>query len=174
MIQKCTIWKVFSTFADNPTKKFQIRELSRILRLAPTSVKLHLNYLTKLNLVKKEKEGIYDSFKANFDNDKFRFYKKINNLINIKKSGIVDYLNDSLSPNSIILFGSYSKGEDTESSDIDIFLLAKEKNIEFKKYEKSLNRKIQLFFSKDFKDIPIELKNNILNGASLYGYLKVF
>ncbi|MBI2109607.1 nucleotidyltransferase domain-containing protein [Candidatus Woesearchaeota archaeon] len=172
MIQECSIWKVFCEFARNPSKSYQIRELSRIIKLAPTSIKIHLRKLEENNLIKKEKVGVYDAYKVNFNNEDFRFYKKISNLINLKESGIIKELEAKFTPDVILLFGSYAKGEDTENSDIDIFLLAKEKKLDLSKYEKQLNRRFQLFFSENINNLPRELQNNILNGIILSGFIR--
>ncbi len=174
MIQKNSTWKIFGLFAKNPTKQFHIREISRIINLAATSVRIHLEELEKNKLILKETTGLYHSFRANFDSEDFRFYKKILNLIELKESGLLSFLVDNAFPTSIVLFGSFMKGEDTEKSDIDLFLIAKEKEIDCTKYEKILGRKIQIFFSTDIKKIPVELKNNILNGVVVYGFLKAF
>ena len=80
MIQKCSIMRVFAKFAANPTKPYQIRELSREIKLAPTSVNLYIRELEKDKLIKKEKIGVYNAYKADFENENFRFYKKILNL----------------------------------------------------------------------------------------------
>ncbi len=172
MIQKCSIFRVFAEFAKNPKKPYQIRELSRNIKLATTSIRLHIEELEKNNLIKKEKVGFYNAYKANFDNEDFKFYKKIFNLINLKDSNIIKELESKLTPDAIILFGSYAKGEDIEESDIDIFLIAKEKNIDLKQYEKKLNKKIQLFFSENLNKLPKELLNNILNGVILSGFIR--
>lgn len=172
MIQKCSIWKVFAEFAKNPKKSYQIRELSRKIKLAHTSIKIHLKELEKYNLVEKEKIGVYQAYKANFDDENFRFYKKMSNIVNLKESGIIEELEHKATPDAIILFGSYAKGEDTEKSDIDIFIFAKEKRINLNNYEKKFERKIQLFFSEDLKKLPKELQNNILNGIILSGFLR--
>ena len=172
MIQKCSSWKVFSRFAKNPTRPYQIRELSREINLATTSIKLHLKDLEKNDFIKQEKVGVYKAYKANFNYENFRFYKKLFNLMALNECGLIRELEKQLAPDVIILFGSYSKGEDIENSDIDIFALSKEKNIELKKYEKSLDRKIQLFFSEDLNKLPKELFNNILNGVILSGFIR--
>ena len=44
----------------------------------------------------------------------------------IKEIGLLDYIYDKCMPDAIILFGSASKGEDTEESDIDIFVRFRE------------------------------------------------
>lgn len=173
MIQKCSVWLVFREFLNNPKKKLQIRGISKSIKLAQTSVRLHIDTLIKENLVF-EKKDIFKYYIGNFDNLKFRFYKKINTLLNIEKSKLIEHLNDKLSPDTIILFGSCAKGEDIASSDLDIYIQSEEKKINLDKYEKILNRKIQIFFAKNINKLPKELRNNILNGIKLNGYLKVF
>ena len=76
-------------------------------------------------------------------------------------------------PDVIILFGSASKGEDIEGSDIDLYLQCEEKKLDLEKYEKELKRKINLFFEKNFNKLSEELKSNIINGDKLKGYLRV-
>ena len=171
MLQKCSNIRILHEFVKNPKTPFQIRELSRKIKLAATSVKLHLKELQRQNLIKQQK-GIYKAYIANFDNDDFRFYKKILNLISIKESGLIKYLESQTTPDTVILFGSYAKGEDLENSDIDIFLQAKERSLELKSYERQLNRTIHLFFSEDLNKLPKELQNNIINGTLLSGFLR--
>ena len=98
----------------------------------------------------------------------------MNLILKMNRTNFLDYLYDTFVPNVIILFGSASKGEDIEESDIDLFVQAKEKKIDIRKYEKLFNRKISLFFEEDFSKLNKELKNNVINGIILRGYLKVF
>ena len=74
----------------------------------------------------------------------------------------------------IILFGSASNGDDVEGSDIDVFIQAPEKKLNLLQYEKKLNREINLLFEENFSRLSKELKNNVINGIILKGYLKVF
>ena len=71
-----------------------------------------------------------------------------------------------------MLFGSFQRGEDVEDSDIDLFVEACKMDLDLNSYEKKLNRKIQIHFRKCFGKLPEELKNNIINGIVLYGYLE--
>ena len=151
-----------------------MRELSRMTKLAQPSVSNHLKALTKDGLILQEKETLYPSYRANRDSASFKTLKEYDLLVRLKQIGVVDYLYDSCMPDVIVLFGSASKGEDIEKSDIDIFLLCKEKKLDLGRYEKQLNRRINIFFSYDFNALSSELKNNILNGTVLKGYLKVF
>ncbi|MFH0831828.1 MAG: nucleotidyltransferase domain-containing protein [archaeon] len=174
MLQEYSRYRILQEFFDFPTKNFQIRELSRIAKIAQLSVANHTKALIKKGLLVREKRGIYPSIKANRDNALFRLYKKLDLVCRIFQTGLLGSVYDSCMPDSIILFGSASKGEDVENSDIDLFVQAPEKKLNLEKYEKLLNRKITLFFEENFSRLPDELKNNILNGIILKGYVKVF
>ena len=75
---------------------------------------------------------------------KFIRMKRIYNLNSLYLAGLVDFLvKEYNNPEAIICFGSYSKGEDFEKSDIDIAIInGKEKDIALEKFEKNLGRKI--------------------------------
>ena len=174
MIQKYSRYKILKEFLEFPLKDFSMRELSRMTKIAQPSVMNHLKALIKEDLIIREKKGIYPTYRANRDNDMFKFYKKFNLILDIQESGLLEFINDSCYPDTIILFGSGSIGEDTENSDIDLFIQSKEKDLNLSKYKKILHSEINLFFEENFSRLSNELKNNILNGIVLDGYLKVF
>jgi len=93
--------------------------------------------------------------------------------VNIQESGLMEFLEEEFVPSAVVLFGSASRGEDTENSDIDLLVIAKEKDVNLKKYESALGRKINMIFEDSSKGMPKELLNNVINGIVLYGYLKV-
>ncbi|NCO97313.1 MAG: hypothetical protein COY38_00870 [Candidatus Aenigmarchaeota archaeon CG_4_10_14_0_8_um_filter_37_24] len=172
MIQNYIRYKILRIFFDYPTRKFQLREISRIIQLGLPSVINHVKNLEKQGFVKKINGGVYDSYTSD-KTEIFKIYKKNDVLIRLHESGLVDLLVDTVIPDAIVLFGSASKGEDIEESDIDLFLIAKEKKVDLKIFEKKLNRKISLHFEDKIQNIPKELLNNIVNGIIIYGYLKV-
>ena len=179
MLQKNNKYKILRIFFEDPSPNgigFQLREISRKVTIAPTSVKKYLNELEKEDLIIKKKHRIhgYPVYYANKDNENFKFLKKIDNIMKIKESRLLDYLSEYCMPDVIILFGSASLGEDLKESDIDLFLMSKEEKLNLEKFEKILNRKINIFFSEDFRKLSKELKNNIINGVILKGYLRVF
>ena len=166
-------------FFDDPMPEgigFQLREISRKAGIAPPSVKRYLNELEKEGIILKKKHRIhnYPVYYANRDNEEFRFLKKTDNLLKIRESGLLEYITDTCMPEVIILFGSASRGEDLKDSDIDLFVISKKEKINLDKFENRLNRKINIFFSKDLSRLSKELKNNVINGIILKGYLKVF
>ena len=178
MLQRCSVLAVAGVFFREPTKDHYLIEVSKKADLSHTSTKSHLQILVKLSIIKKttEKKGNreFPIFKADINHNNYKSYKKIYNLLELQNSKIIDFLKDSLMPKCIVLFGSYHRGEDIEDSDIDIFVECKEEKIDVSKFAKVLNRNIQLHFKEHFKRYPEELKNNIINGGVLEGYLEAF
>ena len=177
MLKKSNIYRILEVFFDNPLPEgigFQLREMSRKIKLAPKSVKLYLKELEKENLIIKKEHRIhkYPVYYANRDNNYFKFLKRLNIIRRINESGFLEYLDNNCMPDVIILFGSASKGEDVKGSDVDLYLQCNEKNLELGKYEKGFRRKINLFFEKNFDKLSKELKTNIVNGSILQGYLR--
>ena len=178
MLQKCSMERTLETFFREPFKIQYLIDISKKNQIAHTSIKKNLNELTKEGLIIEqiEKKGKrkFPTYKANFNNPIFRQLKIINNLSILNDSNLIHYIEDKLSPKCIILFGSFRKGEDTENSDIDLFIECDEENIDIKKYAKILKKDIQLHFKKNFDEYPKELKNNIVNGIVLSGYIEVY
>lgn len=168
--------KIMELFFDFPLKNFYLREISRKTKVAITSVKRYVNEMVNEKIIIKVNKEIYPSFRSNREGDDltFKFYKKLNMVERLQISGVLDYVEDKCGPKNIILFGSASRGEDSEGSDIDLFAQSKEINLNLSQFEKKLNREINIFFEKDFSKLSEELKNNILNGIILRGYLEVF
>jgi predicted nucleotidyltransferase len=176
MLQNYNKYKIMQFFFDNPVPEeigFHLREISRKIDIAPPSVKSYLNQLMqeKLIIAKKHRLYNYPLYYANRDSEQFKFFKRIDLLIRIKETGLVDYIYETLMPETIILFGSGVRGEDTEKSDIDIYVQTTKKKIQLSTYELKIKRRISLFFEKDFDSLSKELRMNIINGIILKGYL---
>ncbi|MCK4588808.1 MAG: nucleotidyltransferase domain-containing protein [Nanoarchaeota archaeon] len=165
--------KIMQLFFEQPSKYFQIREISRLTKLAVTSVKNYLDELKKEELILRKKAGVFPAYIANQENRMFKVYKQADMFLRIYSCGLVDFLEENLHPRSIILFGSVRKGEYTKESDIDIFVETKEKSLNLSKYEKKIKHKINLYFKENINNLSKELFNNIINGIKLSGYIKI-
>lgn len=164
---------IMEVFYNLPNKNFYLRELAKTIGLPKTTLERYLKILWKKNLIKKEKKGLFYTYKAETTNFFYKFYKKNKLIEEIYKSGLVVFLEEQCYPEASILFGSGAKGEYTKESDLDIFLLAKEKKFDLKKYERKLKRKINLLFKENYSGLSNELFNNIINGYKLSGYIKL-
>jgi len=152
-------------FEDN-YKRIHVREYAKLQKISPPTASKILEKYKQQNILKKEVNMQYFYYYANKDSFDFRdlqriyYRKKLINLINYIKQ-------EAIAP-KIILFGSLAKAEVKKTSDIDLAVITVSKvKIQTKNFEKDLNRKIQIFKFESFKKIPMELKNNILNGYNL-------
>lgn len=172
MFKKNNRYKLLKVFLDQPLEEFRLRELSRESKISPASVLNYLKAFENERLINKyEKRGI-PFYRAERDSEKFVLYKKLGIMYELEGSGLIEYLWQELCPEAIILYGSYAKGESTESSDIDIFIIGKEKEIDIYKFEENLGKEVHLMFDDNVENIPKELKNNLINGIVLRGYFK--
>ncbi len=169
---------ILKPFFEEPNRKFSIRELSRILKINHTTVRQYLNKLVKEGFLTLKREGVY-SFYRLILNKKTLNLKLYYNLEKIRKSKILEDLEQKYDFPVIVLFGSYAFAMDDITSDIDICLISNiEKEFPTEKYEKELNRKISIFkFNKTSwekaKKLNPNLINNICNGIVLSGELEV-
>lgn len=166
--------EIFSLLCIRAGEKLSQRDIAKILKVSPTAVSNSIKKLKDSNLIKIEKTKTINFISLNRDGQRALDLKRAENLKNIYISGLSDHLEKELAGATIILFGSYSMGEDTNTSDMDIAVIGrKDKMIELEKYEKILNRKINVNFYGSWKKIHENLKNNILNGILLHGGIEL-
>jgi len=174
MFTKINKLKVLRLFLENQNSYFHLREIARLTYISPGGMFKILKKLEDEKLVIREKTKVMDNFIANVENKEYIAIKKAFNIYSIMGSGLIEFLVEAYSPKAIVLFGSYAKGEDTEKSDIDIAIITnKEKRLDISKYEEVLKRRINPL-EIDIKKIKKEMKNNLVNGIVLYGYLEMF
>ncbi len=153
------------------------RQVAKELSVSPTAVSKALFELIETDLIIFEKVGkmnlSYMELNRNFD--KVINLKRIENLRLIYSSGFFSKLREEFYGATIILFGSYSRGEDIFSSDVDIAVIGKkEKSLKFlEKYEELFRKKIIINFYPSFKNIHKNLKESILNGILLSGSVEL-
>lgn len=163
-------------FLKHPTEKLRVREIERKLQLPLPSVIRYCKELETEGTLTIFQIGNASFYTADKTNENYILEKKLFNLKSIFRSGLVNHLKQELSNPNVILFGSFSKGEDIEESDIDLYVeTSSSKNVNLEKFEKILDKKIQLIKSKSLKQIKNKaLANNIINGINLNGQVEVF
>lgn len=156
----------------NNGKKLNQRQLSIRVSASAPAIKKALPQLEKLDFINviKDQETKRLAITLNTENDKVMQLKRVDNFKQIYETNLSDFLEQEFAGATIILFGSYSRGEDTINSDIDIAVIGrKEKNLDLTKYEKQLERKIIINFYENFDKIHKNLKENLANGIILSG-----
>jgi predicted nucleotidyltransferase len=167
---------IIEYFFVNPTAKLRVREIERTLNLPLPSVINYTKALVNEKILKITRIGKVTLFSADRSSKEYLLQKKLFNIRKVYDSGLIKHLIANYSNPTILLFGSYSKGEDIEDSDIDLYIeTASKQEFNLKKYEKALKRKIQVFNFKNIKQVKnIFLANNMLNGITLNNFIEVF
>ena len=172
---------ILNFFIKEPEKQFHVRQISKLLNKSPTTISKHLKELEEKDILKSEKKLNHLLFKANVENKKFKQLKLDYNLNLLYDSGLIDYLIKEFNyPETIILFGSFAKAENSSVSDIDLLIISpSKKEIKLNQFEKKVGHKIQLFIRskkeiEKMKEKNKELLNNWVNGIALYGFWECF
>lgn len=168
--------KIKEYFLTNPTTKLRVRQIERVLKVPLPSVIKYTKELKDENILKSSEIAEIKVYSADRASKNFIIEKKLFNIHSLFYSGLVEYLIKEHNNPIIILFGSYSKGEDIETSDIDMYIeTVKKLDFDLEKFEKILQREIQIFNYPNLNKIQNkELANNIINGIILNGFVEVF
>lgn len=162
--------EIFFYLCTQSGNKLSQRDIAKSLKVSPTAVSNSMKKLEKEGLIQITKTKNINFISFNRDNKRAVDLKRAENLKQLYISGLVDYLEETFAGSTIILFGSYSRGEDTISSDIDIAVIERKyKEVDLQKFEKVLFRRININFYESWREIHKNLKNNILNGITLAG-----
>ncbi len=168
MKQKYQKWdKLLKLFFENSENQFTIRKIGKQTKIPTASVQRYVKQLQEDGLLTKENQANITPY--------FKFKKAVFIIDKLFTSGFVDYVEKTLSPSVLIVFGSVRKGEYDKESDIDMFIetTKEQENISLHEFEKKLGHKIQLFIEKDINHLPSDLLNNVINGIKLKGYFRL-
>ena len=163
-----------------PEKEFSLTDIAKESGVAKPHIGGILAELEELGFITITKLSKIWRIKANQQNGNFIKSKIVYNLNFLYQSGAVEFLNDHFgNPKAIILFGTFRRGEDFSTSDIDIAIetdTTEEYQTvglrELVDFEKRIGRRIQIhLFNRHTVDPHVF--NNIANGIMLYGFLEV-
>jgi predicted nucleotidyltransferase len=142
----------------------------------PMTVKRALTLFVTDELLLKTKEKNQILYSLNIDNPACRHLKISYNLSWLQKKGVLEFLNSHMNTvSSILLFGSYAKGENDEESDIDILVISLSKQTPVAELSKKLKRDVNLInftpaqWSSQAKTNRAFYLDVILDGIVLYG-----
>jgi len=125
----------------HPAKEFHLRELSRKVEITPIYVKKELENLKELNLVLSSKKGNLNLFQINKDSP---LYPELKNIF-LKTEFLTEILKESFEKLEIdfaFIYGSFARGEESEKSDIDLFVVGGIEEDKLIRIIQSLERKV--------------------------------
>jgi len=146
------------------------RQLAKRLKVSPTAVGTIVKRLKKEGIVATERLGTMNLTLVELSRDPITTARKrCENLRMLSDAGLATHLQETYPGTTIVLFGSYARGEDTVRSDIDIAIIGAKKQIDTTVFEKLLERRVQIHLFADLKEIESHLRTNLYNGIVLHG-----
>ncbi len=165
--------KLTELFYNHPTKHWHFEQLRQQAQLSRAQTNEWIKKLRKDNLilrVKPQKKMPY--YLANYQHPHYKNSKRLYALQQLHESGLLDYLASLENAQAVILFGSFSRWDWYEGSDIDIFVYGDVQNVYVGEFIPKLKRDIQVFTGKnktDLQYIGSALLKNIIKGITIKG-----
>lgn len=164
--------KLFIYICENPEIWTHIRKLAKELCVSPNTIRKYAHELEGQGLIEKREYNTMIEYRGNLNSPSFTRKKLLLNMSNLYDSGLIDYLSDHYFGSAVILFGSYSKGEDLSSSDIDIAIISDSTSaIDVSHFEDILHRSISLHLV-TFRKVSKEFQQTLINGIVLSNVLQ--
>ena len=144
--------KVTGLFFNTP-KHWHFEELLNKSGLSRPRLAVWLKKFIKQGLIKRLKpKGKMPYYIGISENPEFRNRKRLFAIKTLTESGLLDHLSSLKKAKVVIIFGSFSRADWYDDSDIDIFIYGDESNFEYYKYKQKLKREIQIHSAKTKKD----------------------
>jgi predicted nucleotidyltransferase len=118
-----TVMKVLEFFLGDPLKEYYEREVVRKAGVSKGSAGKILKLLTSMDMLTREEKGRLAIFRLNLEEPGVRQFKVLVNTFALKD--LVDELKEH--SRRVVLFGSSAQGTDARESDIDLLIIAQEK-----------------------------------------------
>ncbi len=165
--------KIRELFFDYPTKQWHFEQLLKEAGLSRAQTNAWLKRLLKEDLITRVKlRGKMPYYVAQYESPHYRNSKRVFAFTKLHHSGLLDYLASLKKAKTVIIFGSFTRGDWYKDSDIDIFIYGAVPNLSIGEYLTRLKRDIQVFAGKNKEDLqklgPALLKN-IIKGITIKG-----
>lgn len=160
--------KIINYLGKNPGKSFTMHELSKLVKMPYATFYRTVKQMT--DLITTEKVGHSKTVRINLVNPNLRSYLTISSDQEskefLKNQPIIRKIAAEIGDKDIILvFGSYAKGTETKSSDIDMLIINKDgkRTVSFSKYELLFKKKINPIFVtlKEFRLMLGDMEENV-------------
>lgn len=114
--------KALACLADYPEKEFSGSELQKLTGISRGGVYLALSELKRQKLISVVKRGKFLFYSLAYDEPVIKQFKVLKNVLFLRR------LVAKLKPSSrkIVLFGSFSRGENDSISDVDLFIVSQD------------------------------------------------
>ena len=163
---------------NSPLRQWRFEEVVKEAKVTKLVANKWLKKYVAERLLKYVKQkGRFPYYKVGKKNPYYYSLKRVYALEKLHKSGLIPKLLSIKEAKTIILFGSFVKGDWYKDSDIDIFVFGDINNLDKNYYELKLGKKIELHIfqnTKEIEDVETGLIKNVVNGYILKGQIQDF
>ena len=137
----------------NSSKYWHFDELLKITDISRSQLSQWLKKFVAEGTIKRVKpKGKMPYYVQNFKSLDYHQRKRLFTLKKFYETGFMNHL-QKCNAKSVIIFGSFSRTDWHDQSDIDLFVLGKADNLDIGLYERKLKREIQLFHFEKTEEI---------------------
>lgn len=161
---------------NSPYKQWHFEEIVKSSNVTRAVASKWLKKYASSGLVRRvREEGRFPYYIVGEKNIVYYSLKRLYALEQVYNSGLIQGLLQIKKSKTIILFGSWIKGDWYKESDIDLFIFGSVEGFDKKVYEQKLNRNLELHVFKDKESISAiktGLIKNVVNGYLVKGQIQ--
>lgn len=165
--------QLLGLFFNEPTKHWHFETILQQANITRSKASNWLKQFQQEHLIQKIKpEHKMPYYISNYEAPNYQQRKRLFAQQQLYDSGLLTYLNSLQKAETVILFGSFSRSDWYKNSDIDIFIYGNTTDLHLFSYQTKLHREIQVFQSKNSKDLQrygSGLIQSIINGVKIKG-----
>jgi predicted nucleotidyltransferase len=164
---------VLELFFNEPSKHWHFKDIIKAAKISRQQANKWLKRMLAEKIILRVKpNGKMPYFVANHEHSNYDSKKRIYALNKLYASGFMEYFQTLEGVKTVIIFGSYARGDWHTESDIDIFIYGDVDPLHVRTFYKGLGRELDVhtFKSlKDIKEIRTGLMNNVIEGFVVKG-----
>lgn len=166
-------------FFSETLKRWHFEEIVKSSGLSRERVNYFIKLLVRTKFILRVKpRNKMPFYIANREYARFREEKRLYGLEILKETGLLEHVNSLPRIKTVIIFGSFARGDWNKSSDVDIFMFGNADDFNKGLFESKLKREIQLFNFEKAKNVKKELDEklvaNIVKGFNIKQNLEPF
>ncbi len=165
--------KLLELFFNEPSKHWHFEEIIKTAKISRQQANKWLKRMLAEKIILRVKpDGKMPYYIANHEHSNYDSKKKICALSKLYESGFMEYFQTLEKAKTVIIFGSYARGDWHTESDIDVFIYGDVNPLHIKTFYSTLGRELDVHTFKSLKeirDIRSGLMNNVIDGLVIKG-----
>jgi len=166
---------VLKLFFQQPAKEWHFEEIVSAAEITRSKATLWLKKFRGEGLIRKiKKKGRMPYYLADCISPSYQNRKRLFAFQEMYQSGFLTHLSSLEKAKTIIIFGSFTRWDWYEKSDIDLFIYGDSEGLKIAPYELKLHRDIEVFVCENEADLArygSGLLQNIFKGTTIKGDL---